>query len=185
LLVEGWAEKAFLDKLRESHFSHFLDLLVECYDGKGNRRSKRIAMLLGRYVELGYTIYAQGDADGKPGEIFRALVEAGHLKAENNFVFSFDFETAVPVPLLVRAMRRIGLTLKFKPHELQDALKAAPASVNDVLRDKFGVDLEPDKIELAVAVAEILNVRQWVWWKDEEFMKTELGKFLFFIQRMG
>lgn len=39
LLVEGWAEKAFLDKLKESHSNWFLDLLVECYDGKGNRKS--------------------------------------------------------------------------------------------------------------------------------------------------
>jgi hypothetical protein len=185
LIVEGWAEKAFLDKLRESHSSWFLHLLVECYDGRGNRRSKRIAMLLDKYVELGYTIYAQGDADGKPGEIFKGLVEAGQLEVNNTFIFPIDFESAIPIHLLFRALRRIGVTITFTPTQLRDAAQQRGGSINAVLRNHFGIDTEPLKVELATAIAELLNISRHAWWQDETFMQTELGKFLRFIQMMA
>ena len=185
LLVEGWAEKAFLDKLRESHSSWFLDLLVECYDGRGNRRSKRIAMLLDKYVELGYTIYAQGDADGNPGEIFKGLVDSGQLEAKNTFTFPIDFESAVPIPLLFRALRRVGVTPGFTPTQLRDAAQQDGGSINAVLRNRFEVDTEPLKVELATAVGELLTISRYAWWQDDEFMQTELGKFLRFIQMMA
>src|SRR5262249_17981306 len=46
LFVEGWSEKAFLDKMRESHSYWFLPLVIEVYDGKGNRRPKRMGVTL-------------------------------------------------------------------------------------------------------------------------------------------
>jgi hypothetical protein len=185
LLVEGWAEKAFLDKLRESHSTWFLDLLVECYDGKGNRKSKRIAMLLDKYLELGYTIYAQGDADGKPGEIFKGLVDSGQLQMPNTFTFPIDFETAIPVPLLFRGLRRVGANVNFTPTQLRDAAKDSGLSINVILERQFGVDTEPLKVELATAVAELLNISRHAWWQDDAFMDTELGRFLRFIQMMA
>lgn len=183
LLVEGWAEKAFLDKLRESHFAYYLDRMVECYDGKGNRKSKRISMLLRKYLDIGYTIYAQGDADGKPEEIFKGLIDAGDLKKEHTFTFRYDFETAIPLPLLIRGMDRIGIPISFQPHELKKAMSAS-ASVNDVLRKQFAIDLERHKIDLATAVSEILVNAQHAWWQDEKFMGTELGQFLDFVHRI-
>lgn len=184
LLVEGWAEKAFLEKLRESHSAWYLDLLVECYQGKGNRRSKRISMLLRRYLDIGYKIYAQGDADGKPEEIFKGLIDAGDLSKECTFSFKHDFETAVPLALLANAMRRIGIKIEFELHDLQRALAAGNASVNTVLKKQFNVDLEPNKIELATAIAEILVGTQHAWWQDENFMGSELGQFLDFVHKM-
>lgn len=77
LFVEGWLEKAFLDKMRESHSYSFLDLVVEVYEGKGNRRPKRIEMLLDRYVRHGYKVFIQGDADGKGKTIFDGIVKKG------------------------------------------------------------------------------------------------------------
>lgn len=185
LLVEGWSEKAFLDKLRESHSSTFLEMLVECYDGRGNRKSKRIAMLLQKYIELGYTIYAQGDADGKPEEIFKGLVDSGHLKPDNTFVFRFDFETAVPLALLCRAMRRVGIPIAFRPTVLGEQLVSEPQSVNRLLKTCYGIDLEPRKMELAATIAEVMNGSAFAWWQDDDFMSTELGQFLRFIQKMA
>lgn len=182
LFVEGWSEKAFLDALRESHLAWFLDLLVECYDGQGNRRSKRIAMLLEKYGDLGYTIYAQGDADGCNPAIFKGLVDAGTLKAENTFVFAHDFESAVPLPLLLRAMRNIGLKLPFKPSTLRDSLRANPRSVVIALQQDFGVDIDRWKFQLAIELGAMLNHPRFSWWADDKFMQSELGRFLHFTQ---
>lgn len=184
LFVEGWSEKAFFDVLRQSHNSWFLDLLVECYDGQGNRRSKRIAMLLERYANLGYTIYAQGDADGKDGDVFKGLVDSEHIQRANTFVFAHDFESAVPLPLLIRAMRTIGVDFRIKPSQLRDLLNAKPQSVCSALKE-LGLDIGPHKIALAEAIADQLNQPFFAWWQDEKFMQTELGKFLAFVQGMN
>jgi len=108
LFVEGWSEKAFLDKLRESHSAWFLYLIIEVYDGKGNANPKRIQMLLDRYIAQGYKIYIQGDADGKNTEIFNKLVLRGSVGSECTFVFQHDFETAVPAELLLDTLQDIG-----------------------------------------------------------------------------
>lgn len=184
LFVEGWAEKTFFEKLRESHMAWFIDLMVECYDGQGNRHSKRIAMLLDKYINHGYTIYVQGDADGKIGDIFKALVDSGRVKKENTFVFNHDFESAIPLPVLIRAMRNIGLPTNFKPSELRDSLAKNPRSVNKVLLDDFRVDISHHKVPLAGMVGEILQSPSFVWWADDKFMDTELGRFLRFVQTM-
>ena len=184
LFVEGWAEKAFLDKLRESHMTWFLDLIVECYDGMGNRKPKRIAMLLKKYNDLGYTVYAQGDADGRATNVFQALVDAGQLELANTFVFSFDFESAVPLPLLIRSMRRIGIRPPSRPSRLKEQLTTNPSSVNALLKSDYGFDLGPAKVGLANALGEILNNRNYPWWRNAKFMASELGRFLEFIQKM-
>ncbi|MGS1125672.1 hypothetical protein ACVCL3_01610 [Rhodanobacter sp. UC4437_H4] len=184
-LVEGWAEKAFLDKLRESHSTWFSDLMVECYDGSGNRRSKRIAMLLGKYIDLGYTIFIQGDADGKPEEIFKGLVDAGKLKRENTFIFAHDFETSIPLDIFIEIIDRIGVQINFDRDLLKKSLAEKPRSIIRVLQENFGVDLNAKKMGIAVALGEFLNDHQWAWWQDDDFMNTELGQFLRFIQNMG
>ena len=184
LLVEGWTEKAFLDKLKESHMGWFLDLLVECYDGKGNRRSKRIAMLLAKYRNIGYNIYAQGDADGKPEDIFKGLVDSGLVEGPRTFTFKYDFESAIPLPLLVRAMKRIGVPLTFKPSDLSAALTRNHRSVNAALAEDFGVDTEVFKMDLAAELGAMMSGYRFIWWKDERFMQSELGRFMRFIQKI-
>lgn len=184
LLVEGWTEKAFIDKLKESHMSWFLDLLVECYDGKGNRRSKRIAMLLDKYRDIGYRIYAQGDADGKPEDVFKGLVDSGTLGIGSTFTFKHDFESAVPLSMLIRAMRRIGVPIGFKPSDLKASLTAKPRSVNQALLDDFHVDTASFKLDLASEIGAMLNDYQFVWWQDANFMSSELGQFMSFLQNM-
>ena len=184
LLVEGWAEKAFIDKLRESHSSWFLDLMVECYDGKGNRKSKRIAMLLDKYIDHGYTVFIQGDADGKPEEIFKGLMDSGHLASKNTFVFVHDFETSIPIDIFIEILDRIGVPITFDPKDVKDSLAQNPRSILNVLKDDFETDVSSKKMDIATELGEFLNGYDWAWWMDDNFMGTELGRFLRFIQNM-
>lgn len=181
ILVEGWAEKAFLDKLKESHSAWFLDKIVECYDGKGNRRSKRIAMLLDKYHKLGYELYLQGDLDGQTGDIFKSIVESKLVENENTFTFKHDFETAIPIPLLVRGLRKLGAEITFKPRELASLHLDRNQSINKTLLE-LGFDISKYKTNLALAVADILNRTDEPWWVNEKFIASELGMFLKFVQ---
>jgi len=180
LFVEGWAEKAFLDKLRESHSAWFLDLAVEVYEGRSNRRPNRIQMLLDRYVRRGYIIYIQGDADGKDTEIFRALCDKGAIKAEHSFVFRHDFESAIPPKVLFQALRDLGELEKVAYADFKAVIEHNDRSVVKILSEKFGINVEPLKLPLAEVVGDILNHRFSAWLQDEKFMETELGKFLKF-----
>jgi hypothetical protein len=181
LFVEGWAEKAFIDKLRESHSSWFLNLTVEVYEGYSNHKPKRIQMLLDRYVKQGYIIYIQGDADGKDTEIFRALSEKGAIKHEHSFVFRYDFESAIPLDLLYQALKYLGELENIEFDDFKIAISSENKSVVKLLQGKYGIDINPLKLPLANAVGDILNYPLVAWWQQEDFMETELGKFLRFI----
>lgn len=183
LFVEGYSEKAFLDELRKSHSSWFLDLVVEVYGGKGNRRSKRIHMLLERYKQQGFVVHAQGDADGKNTDIFRNLVGTGLVAQEHTFVFEHDFESAIPLPLAYAALSELGSIDGVTKEEFVAKLKSNNRRFADRLSENYGIDMERIKMEYAAAVGDILN--HSVWWNNDEFMeKTELGRFLRFIQHI-
>jgi hypothetical protein len=183
LLVEGYSEKAFFDELRKSRSSWFLDLEVQVYGGKGNRKSKRIQMLLERYKEQGFVVHAQGDADGNNTDIFRNLVEIGLIEAEHSFVFAHDFETAIPLCLSHTALRELELLPEVASDEFITQMEAQEGSFAAKLNAVFGVDISPSKVEFATEVANVLN--HSIWWNNDRFMeKTELGRFLRFVQKM-
>jgi hypothetical protein len=181
LFVEGWSEKVFLDKLRETHSSWFLHLKIEVYEGRGNRQPKRIQMLLDRYIDEGYIVYIQGDADGKDTEIFRTLVSREAVQTEHTFVFRHDFETAIPVRLLYLALRNLGELENVSREDFETLLATKDRSHIKTIREEYGLDLEPLKLLLADAVAGLLNKPLFGWWQNEEFMDSELGNFLKFI----
>jgi len=182
LLVEGQSEKAFLDELRKSHFTSFLHLKIDVYEGKGNRRPGKLRMLLDRYARNGYIVYLQGDADGSPADVFNDLVRAGCVEQQNAFAFQYDFETAMPPEVLHGALSAMGLidcTLK----EYKQALRGKRESVMDILADCFSVSLSDHKKKLAEIVARLLLNNNYLW--NEDFMRNnELGRFLAFVQRI-
>jgi hypothetical protein len=181
LFVEGYGEKAFLDEMRKSHMSWFMDLNVEVYAGKGNRRSKRIQMLLEKYKEQGLIIYAQGDADGEYADVFRGLINSGSIEQDKIFVFEHDFETSLPVGLLLEALVEMQFLEPMPIEEFREKLGAPIGSVISRLHKAFNVDISSSKIEFATTTAAILNGA--IWWTDDFFMKqTELGRFLNFVQ---
>lgn len=183
LFVEGWSEKAFLDKLRESRFLWFTNLLIDVYSGKGNRRLGKIRMLLERYTRQGYKIFIQGDADGGNKEIFNQIVEAGSVTSNRIFVFEYDFETSIPPQLLLFALQRIGELEDVVPEDFVKSISSGPKPVSKSLETLYGLNINSLKLELASQVGDILN-REVIWWQDERFLKTELGRFLQFIQRV-
>lgn len=180
LFVEGYAEKAFLDELRKSHFAWFLDLNVEVYAGKGNRRSKRIQMLLEKFKSQGLVVYAQGDADGENTDIFRGLVNSGAIDQGKTFVFEHDVETSIPHGLLLAALIEMQFLPEMLVEDFEEKLGNFKSSINARLKEVFGIDVTPNKIELATTVGAVLN--DVTWWQDEKFMASELGRFLRFVQ---
>ena len=65
LLVEGKSEKIFVETLKETHLSWFEEILVESYDGKGNKSPSKLLILAKKLNQTGYDLYIQGDQDSK------------------------------------------------------------------------------------------------------------------------
>ena len=190
LFVEGETEEVFLKKLRESRMAWFYYLAVEVYGGCGNRDTKRIQMLLESRVNQGYNIFIQGDADGKDSEIFLDLCEKGAITKEHSFVFRHDFESAIPPEILYQALRTLGKLENVEYVDFEKIVTSENTSVVNLLNEKFHINIKRKrlKIRLAEAVGDILNRPHFppppVWWHNEEFMETELGKFLKFIMHV-
>lgn len=187
LLVEGESEVIFInstrgigDVFRMEHFN------VECYTGGGNKKLARIKMLLDKYKDIGYSIYFQGDRDGKENETgyesFFQYVESGYLEKENIFQFKFDFETALPKKLL------FDILIKF--NELNDITfevfdkKTNDKSINDNLLKEFNINTKTKSLKKRIA-HEAGKAFLFVNPLDrEQFMKSELGQFVGFLNRI-
>lgn len=185
LLVEGQSEKAFLDKLRESHNSWFMDLRTEVYGGNGNAHPRRIQMRLEKYVEDGYVCYMQGDKDGKDKGSFDKLIKQGTVEEKNTFLFVHDFESSIPKPLLLKVLHNLDL---LKDVDKEEFIKKTnkESSICKQLKEEFWLDIEPYKVQLADELAWIFNNSAFYWYQDKNnFMeKTELGRFLDFVIKM-
>jgi len=184
LLVEGESEVVFINSTRGigevSRMEHFN---VECYTGGGNKKLARIEMLLNKYKDMGYSIYFQGDRDGKENktgfESFFQYVESGYLEKENIFQFKFDFETALPKKLL------FDILIKFD--ELNDITfeefdkKTNDKSINDNLLKEFNINTKTKSLKKRIA-HEAGKAFLFVNPQDrEQFMKSELGQFVGFL----
>lgn len=183
LLVEGKSEETFLEALKRSHLAHLLRVAVENYEGKSNKRAKRIEMLLQKYEREGYKVFLQGDADGKdPRTVFAALTRRGLVTEQQVFVFSYDFETAVPPRLLFEGLRRLGHLEGVCFDDFLESVKGAGGSVLRVLSDTFSVPVDSCKARLASEMGLLLADN--LPYADDRFDKTELGRFLEFIRRL-
>lgn len=181
LFVEGETEEAFLNKLKESHSSWFLNLIVENYKGEGNSKPRRILMLLEDYKAKGYTVYLQGDADGKEPQKFNSVKDL--VEKDNLFIFKHDFETAVPPNLLLFCLQKLDYLPDITEEEFVARVTSEDKSVVKIIKEVYDIDLDPIKVELATMVARVLNNSPG-WWQNEDFMNTELGQFLRFIQKI-
>ena len=181
LFVEGESEEAFLNKLKDSHSSWFLNLIIENYKGEGNSRPKRILMLLEDYKAKGYTVYLQGDADGKEPQKFNSVKDL--VENDNLFIFKHDFETAVSPALLLFCLKKLDYLADITEDEFVAKVTSEDKSVVKIIKEVYNFDLGTIKVELATMVARVLNSSPG-WWQNEEFMSTELGQFLRFVQRI-
>lgn len=181
LFVEGESEEAFLNKLKDSHSSWFLNLIVENYKGEGNSKPRRILMLLEDYKAKGYTVYLQGDADGKEPQKFNSVKDL--VEKDNLFIFKHDFETAVPPNLLLFCLQKLDCLLDITEEEFVARVTSEDKSVVKIIKEVYDIDLDPIKVELATMVARVLNSSPG-WWQNEDFMNTALGQFLRFVQKI-
>lgn len=186
LLVEGEAEKIFLERLKWSHSLWFLDLRIEVYGGYGNSSVNRVEMNVRRYVESGYSCYMQGDKDGKnEHQNFNKLIKTGAVVERDLFVFSYDFETAIPAELLLGALHNIKLLLDVDLECFNSAVSESNSSICKAMKYAFGFDIEPYKVAVASEVAWMLNNTHNKLLQSDEFMtETELGKFLSFVSKI-
>jgi len=183
LFVEGKSEKLFVERLGKPGVQLLPDLEIEVYGGKGNRRPKVIKMLLDNYVHKGYKVYIEGDADGKNTDTFLSLVKNSKVDGGHTFQFSHDFETGVPPPLLLASLKHLGHLRDVTLEAFTEAVGASQGSVLPIIKQKFGLDIEPIKLRLAKAVAETLNARLRKCLHSTRFMQTELGKFIQFVRK--
>ncbi|MEK0338239.1 MAG: hypothetical protein QQN41_12475, partial [Nitrosopumilus sp.] len=184
LFVEGKSEKSLLNKLKESRNISFLYTKIENYEGEGNRSLKRIELLIKDYKQRGYQIYLQGDADGKNTGIFNSLIAKNLVKKENTFIFKNDLESSIPIKLLYYTLKKLGIVNKIKISDFQEVAKnRGNKSIINVLKENFNLDIEPHKDELALNVGHIIN-RTNDCWRNDSFMKSELGQFLLFTMKI-
>lgn len=179
LLVEGEAEKEFVKTLKESHLLWFNDILVESYGGEGNRRPNKLQMLVQTLTRDGYEIYIQGDQDSSERDIFLQLIRQKMVKLENTFPFIHDFESSIPDNLILEGLKQIGHLKNVSLDEFHTSLENLDESINRCLNDKFGVN-DSIKVPLAREIARLYYNNSL--WESEEFMKSELGKFIDFIK---
>ena len=185
ILVEGESEKAFIDTLKLSHATWFLNLNVEVYQGKSNRGHPKLRLLLQNYNSKGYRPYIQGDADGGAINIFDALIQNNSIiKKENTFVFKYDFETAVPSHITYSVLKALGYLSEISLEDF-DRLTSGVSeeSILNKVKKLFDINLENEKVAFAQTVAKILNKHSG-WNKSEVFMKSELGEFLLFLRKI-
>ncbi|NQU85692.1 MAG: hypothetical protein HQ541_08025 [Mariniphaga sp.] len=187
LLVEGESEMTFINSTRGINNVYRMEHFnVECYKGGGNKKLARIEMLLDKYKDIGYSIYFQGDRDGKENqtgyESFFQYVESGYLKKENIFQFKFDFETALPKQLLYNILIKFDELNNITFEEFDE--KTNDKSVNNNLLKEFNINTKTKSLKKRIAHEAgkaflFLNPLD-----REQFMKSELGQFVDFLKRI-
>lgn len=181
LFVEGQSEEAFLKRLKVTHYSDFLRLNTLSYAGRDNKRIKRIEMLLEDYRRRGYKIFIQGDADGNNQDIFRELEKRKLIAEKDKFVFEYDFESSIPPCLLFATLKRMKLTQSIDKDNFIKKRKDHKGSVITFLLEEFRISIKDIKIQFAENVADII-IKSPYCWQDQEFLSTELGKFIMFVK---
>ena len=160
LLVEGWSEKVLLERLRATRLSWFTDLLVETYEGRGNRGPSHLQLLIKHFKDSGYQVYISGDADGG-ASIFQALIRQDLIAEHCTHSFSYDLETGVPPRLLYLGLRELGLLNDVTEESFCNRLQRIDGSVILILKSDFGVDLQPHKLEVARAMGAVMASDKW------------------------
>jgi|GEM_PF-2239998 len=187
LFVEGESEEIFIENVRgkDTYFRAWR-FNVECYNGKDNKRNARINMLLDDYKEKGYSIYFQGDEDGRGDgsgyDRFKSHINKGYLTKEDIFQFKYDFETAIPRKLLFETLQDLGYLGNVTFNEFN--IKTKEGSINDNLKMKFYVDTKSNGLKKKVAES-IGKACFCVNPKNKnDFDKSELSRFIMFLNKI-
>lgn len=177
ILTEGPSEMMFLRKLNESRLAAYMNLDVRSYYGKGNRRRGKLERLAKYLREQGYQLFIQADLDGAPNSVLNDLIDKEIVKKENTFEFEVDFETAFPANVLLEALNELGMLLDVSLDDFEAVLSTRVPGKPVLPLIKKSYLCIVDKIELAEALAEVLN-SPFDYPHDSPFWTTQAGKFM-------
>jgi len=181
VLVEGWSEYAFIHNLKESGLWHFDDLRIDVYEGKGNRKAKKLQLLSKKYMQTGFRLFLQGDADGQTADIFSEHRSRFKMGDNQLFAFKYDLETSYPSELAAKAATELGWVKKCQQSKFVKSLDECVES-KILVFDSFFPD-DWDKVVFASVVSLLLSKDAITYWHDDNFKKSELGIFLDFVQQ--
>lgn len=183
LTLEGESEELFLLRMQQSGVQSFAHRKRHVYGGRGNL-GKRTEMLLEDWRKDGYKVYLQYDRDGKKqNAVVERFVAKGLISKERSFGFRYDFESSVPLDLVLEVLQSLGHLVAINRDSFVERLAGLEGSLAGRLSSAYGLDLEPLKTRFASALGGILSNPRHDWWRDESFSQCELGRFLRFVQR--
>jgi hypothetical protein len=182
LLVEGWSEKVFIQRMFEggSIWSNSFD--IEVYDGKNNKSPKKLQLLINKLRKDGYEIYIQGDQDGNQIDAFQEHKKRELLKDSHIFQFSHDFETAFPAKLMFHSLKELEILEIDDLEEFENLIYPCEESISNKLKRVLGIDINGNKVPIADMAGKIIT--RLDWWNKNEIMETELGMFLNFVRKI-
>lgn len=179
--VEGEAEEAFLFEMQKTRSSWFQNLNVRCSGGEGNLNAKRVTELFQQLRRQGYKVFVQADGDvNNCIQAINTLISNDVLDEEKVFKFKYDFESAFPPGMLLKALQQLKKLEGVTTEEFETKVYSQAKSVVKTIKAIYDIDLNPLKVNLAKELASVLK-ELGLWWTDEEFLKTEIGEFMKFI----
>lgn len=172
LYVEGDSEKIIVTNFIASDRVSIVN-----YKGKGRMIYDKMEYLFKTNKEKGYKNYVQGDLDGtKQNQKIESMITKGLLDRKDTFLFKHDLETSYPIELLHEAL--LTLPVFNTPFEEFKSDIYMGKSIVVHIKDKYGIEIP--KTDIAEYISKKINVSML---NNEEFKKTEFGKFLSFCFR--
>ena len=151
VLVEGEAEKEFLERLLELRAIDFRVLGVETYGGKGNAKPKKLH--LDHLEARGLKAVLQSDSDGKARLERRGLVKVMETKGGIFFTFTPDFESVFPPQILHAALEIKGLWVD--QGWLAAVMGRGGGKIVQAIEQKIGTSIS--KRDLARTLADVVD----------------------------
>jgi hypothetical protein len=101
-------------------------------------------------------------------------------------LFPFDFESAVPNDVFYNALVENGLLNHVTLAEYISKVSSAPLgrgqeSIKHFISREYCIDINNSKILIGKSIARHYGNINSGWWQDENFIKTDFGRFLKFI----
>jgi hypothetical protein len=176
LLVEGESEMDFVQELISSGF-YYSNICCISYHGKSNIKPDKIQMMMEDYQRRNFRVFIQRDADGNNNNMFQQLKEKFKISEENCFQFQFDFESSILPEILYDVLFGFGFLKNISFDEFNKKLSKP---VSKCLKENFGIEIEPNKRQIAKQVAKIINNSNW--YESEKCKGSELFRFTEFVR---
>lgn len=177
IVVEGDAEKAFLERLGELRFYTIYVSGVEKYGGKGNATPTRFRLYVESLQNRGYSVAVQGDRDNSKKNRLERFVSDGLIEKDLAFPFPKDFEGSFPPPVLHHALHLSGYDVSLE--WLTGIMtRSSHPPVTRKIQSKVGKRV--NKVELARRLAEVVS-HNWVQ-IYEKHSSNEIVRWLSFLR---